>query len=69
MAILHAQYGPDVTKPFIRIFPVGAFGICLFDLVASLCLEKLGLVATLLLSYAVDIAYLVAVSRLVGVRQ
>ena len=65
MAILHARYGPDVTKPFIRIFPVGAFGICLFNLVASLCLVKLGLVATLVLAYAVDIAYLVVVARLV----
>ena len=69
MAILHAQYGPDVTKPFIRIFPVGAFGICLFNLVASLCLVKLGLLPTLVLAYAVDIVYLVAVSRLVGTRR
>jgi hypothetical protein len=63
MAILHAQYGADVTKPFIRIFPVGAFGICLFNVVASLVLVKLGLVPTLALAYAVDIAFLVLVSR------
>ena len=64
MAILHAQYGADVTRPFIRIFPAGAFGICLFNLVASLCLVKLGLVATLVLAYGVDLTYLVAVSRI-----
>jgi len=66
MAILHAQYGADVTKPFIRIFPMGAFGICLFNLVGSLVLVKLGLASALVLAYAVDIAYLalvVGVSR------
>jgi hypothetical protein len=64
MAILHYQYGADVIKPFIRIFPAGAFGICLFNLVASVCLVPLGLVATITLAYGVDIAYLIAVSRL-----
>jgi hypothetical protein len=64
MAILHYQYGADVIKPFIRIFPAGAFGICLFNLVASVCLVPLGLVATIALAYAVDIAYLIVVSRL-----
>ena len=61
MAILHAQYGADVTKPFIRIFPVGAFGICLFNLVGSLVLVRLGLAPALVLAYAVDIAYLALV--------
>jgi len=65
MAILHAQYGAHVTKPFIRIFPVGAFGICLFNLVASVCLVPLGLVPTLVLAYAVDIAYLAAISGII----
>ena len=64
MAILHYQYGADVVKPFIRIFPAGAFGICLFNLVASVCLVPLGLVATIALAYGVDIAFLIAVSRL-----
>ena len=63
MAILHAQYGADVTKPFIRIFPVGAFGICLFNLVGSLALVKLGLSLALVLAYAADIAYLILVLR------
>jgi len=64
MAILHAHYGSAVVLPFIRIFPVGAFGLCLFNLVAALCLERLGLVLTIALGYAVDIAYLLAVARL-----
>src|SRR5688572_6821004 len=69
MAILHYQYGADVVKPFIRIFPAGAFGLCLFNLVASVCLVPLGLTATLALAYAVDIAFLFAVSRLPRARQ
>jgi hypothetical protein len=31
MAILHHQYGADVIKPFIRIFPRRRLGICLFN--------------------------------------
>jgi len=64
MAILHYQYGAEVIKPFIRIFPAGAFGLCLFNLVASVCLVPLGLVATIALAYGLDIAYLIALSRL-----
>lgn len=64
MAILHAHYGSAVIQPFIRIFPVGAFGLCLFNLVAALGLERLGLVFTIVLGYSVDVAYLVAVARL-----
>jgi hypothetical protein len=62
MAILHAHYGSAVVQPFIRIFPAGAFGLCLFNLVAALCLERLGLGLTLALAYAVDIVYLAAVA-------
>jgi hypothetical protein len=64
LAILHYQYGADVIKPFIRIFPAGAFGICLFNLVASLGLLRLGLAAAIALAYAVDLAYLVIVFHL-----
>jgi hypothetical protein len=67
MAILHAQYGADVTKPFIRIFPVGAFGICLFNLVGSLVLVRLG--PALILAYAADIVYLALVVRVSRRRQ
>ena len=64
IVILHWHYGSDVIKPFIKRFPSGAFGVCLFNVVAFLCLERLGLVLTVVLAYAVDIAYVVAVARL-----
>jgi hypothetical protein len=69
MAILHAHYGVGVVKPFIKIFPAAAFGICLFNLVAWLALERLGLVATIALGYAVDIAYPAALHALRPTRQ
>jgi hypothetical protein len=62
MALLHARYGAEVTMPFIRMFPVGAFGICLFNLVAFWALARIGLPATIALAYAVDVAYLAAVA-------
>lgn len=62
MALLHARYGAAVIMPFIRIFPAGAFGICLFNLVASLTLARVGLLGTLALAYGADLVYLVAVA-------
>ena len=53
-----------MIKPFIKRFPSGAFGVCLFNLVAFLFLERLGLVITVTLAYAVDIAYVVLVGWL-----
>ena len=47
-----------------RLVPSGAFGVCLFNVVAFLCLERLGLALTVSLAYAVDIAYIVVVARL-----
>jgi hypothetical protein len=58
MVILHTHYGRVVVKPFIKTFPAGAFGICLFDLVAWLWLERIGLPLTVVLGYAVALAYL-----------
>ena len=52
IALLHARYGPAVIMPFIRMFPIGAFGICLFNLVASWTLERIGLPATIALARA-----------------
>ena len=40
------------------------FGVCLFNVVAFLLLERLGLVLTVLLAYTVDIAYVVLVAHL-----
>ena len=58
------HYGRDVVKPFIKTFPAGAFGICLFDLVAWLWLERIGLTLTVVLGYAVAVAYLTVVGWL-----
>jgi len=43
--------------PFIKRFPSGVFGVCLFNLVAFLWLEPLGLPLAVALAYGVDIAY------------
>lgn len=64
IVILHWHYGSDVIKPFIKRWPSGVFGVCLFNLVAFLCLERLGLTLTVTLAYAVDIAYVVLVGWL-----
>jgi hypothetical protein len=64
IVILHWHYGSDVIKPFIKRFPSGAFGVCLFNVVAFLCLERLGLALTVSLAYAFDIVYVVLVARL-----
>ncbi len=64
IVILHWHYGSDVIKPFIKRFPSGVFGVCLFNVVAFLCLERLGLVVTVALAYGLDIAYVVLVARL-----
>jgi hypothetical protein len=66
MVILHSHYGREVIKSFVKIFPAGIFGVCLFNLVAWLSLERLGLGLTIVLGYAVDIAYLVMVARVRG---
>ena len=64
IVILHWHYGSDVIKPFIKRFPSGVFGVCLFNVVAFLGLERLGLVVTVALAYSIDIAYVVLVARL-----
>jgi hypothetical protein len=66
MVILHSHYGREVIKSFVKIFPAGIFGVCLFNLVAWFSLERLGLGLTIVLGYAVDIAYLVMVARVRG---
>jgi hypothetical protein len=64
IVILHWHYGGDVIKPFIKRFPSGVFGVCLFILVAFLWLERLGLPLTVALAYGVDIAYVALVGWL-----
>ena len=64
IVILHWHYGSDVIKPFIKRFPSGVFGVCLFNVVAFMGLERLGLALTVPLAYGIDIAYVVLVARL-----
>ncbi len=66
MVILHSHYGREVIKSFVKMFPAGIFGVCLFNLVAWLSLERLGLGLTIVLGYAVGIVYLVMVARVRG---
>jgi hypothetical protein len=63
MAILHFHYGRQTIKPLVKLWPAGAFGICLFNLVAWLTTERLGVAATIVLGYAVDVLYLLALNR------
>jgi hypothetical protein len=62
MAILHFHYGAGTIEPMVKLWPAGAFGICLFNLAAWLTLTRLGLAGSLLVSYAVDAAYLIALN-------
>jgi hypothetical protein len=62
MAILHFHYGSQTIKPMVKLWPAGAFGICLFNLTAWITLVRLGLTTSLALSYAVDLLYLVALN-------
>jgi hypothetical protein len=42
-----------LSAGFIKIFPAGIFGVCLFNLVARLALERMGLASTIGLGYGV----------------
>ena len=64
IVILHWHYGSDVIQPFIKRFPSGVFGVVLFNVVAFLCLERLGLALAVPLAYGINIAYVVLVARL-----
>ena len=62
MAILHYHYGARTIEPMVKLWPAGAFGICLFNLAAWLTLARLGVVGSLMVSYVVDAAYLMALN-------
>jgi hypothetical protein len=62
MAILHFHYGSRTIEPMVKLWPQGAFGICLFNLAAWLTLVRVGLAGSLVVSYAVDLAYLLALN-------
>ena len=58
IAMLHFHYGADVVRAVVKVWPMGAFGICVFNLVAWLTVTRLGLVATVPLGYLADFIYL-----------
>lgn len=58
IAVLHFQYGFDVIRAMAKVWPIGVFGICVFNLVAWLTVAWLGLGASILLGYIADLAYL-----------
>ena len=62
MAILHFHYGSRTIEPMVKLWPQGAFGICLFNVAAWLTLVRLGLAGSLVVSYAVDVAYLLTLN-------
>jgi hypothetical protein len=62
VAILHYHYGSRTIEPMVKLWPVGAFGICLFNLAAWLTLVPLGLAGSLVVSYVVDAVYLGALN-------
>jgi hypothetical protein len=63
MAILHFHYGREAIRPIVKIWPVGAFGICLFNLTAWLATGPFGVTTAIALGYAVDLTYLAALTR------
>jgi uncharacterized membrane protein (GlpM family) len=62
MAILHFHYGRETIRPIVKIWPVGAFGICLFNLTAWLTTVRFGVTTAIALGYAVDLTYLAALT-------
>jgi len=43
----HFHYGVATIEPMVKVWPAGAFGICLFNLGAWLTLERFGIVGSL----------------------
>ena len=62
LAILHYHYGRETVRPMVKVWPAGAFGICLFNLTAWLLTARVGVAASVVLGYAVDIAFLTLVN-------
>src|SRR5262249_51342245 len=62
MAILHFHYGTRTIEPMVKLWPSGAFGICLFNLAAWVALPRVGLVGSLLASYVLVLAYLLTLN-------
>jgi hypothetical protein len=60
IAVLHFHYGRDVARGIVKVWPIGAFGICVFNLVAWLTVVRLGLTASVPLGYIADFIYLLS---------
>jgi hypothetical protein len=61
IAVLHFHYGLDVIRAMAKVWPIGVFGICIFNLIAWLTVARLGLAASILLGYIADLVYLLLV--------
>ena len=64
IALLHFHYGLDVARAIMKVWPLGAFGICVFNLVAWLTVVRLGLTASVPLGYVADFIYLLSFDAL-----
>jgi hypothetical protein len=64
IAVLHFHYGLDVARAITKVWPIGAFGICVFNLVAWLTVARLGLVASVPLGYLADFIYLLSLDAI-----
>jgi len=64
IAVLHFHYGLDVARATMKIWPIGAFGICVFNLVAWLTVARLGLSASVPLGYLADFIYLLSLDAI-----
>lgn len=58
IVVLHFHYGLDVIRAMAKVWPVGVFGICIFNLVAWATVARLGLPVSISLGYAADLGYL-----------
>jgi hypothetical protein len=64
IAVLHFHYGLDVARAALKVWPLGAFGICVFNLVAWMTVARLGLIASVPLGYIADFIYLLTLDAI-----
>jgi len=64
IAVLHFHYGLDVARATLKVWPIGAFGICVFNIVAWLTVGRLGLAASVPLGYLADFIYLLTLDAI-----
>src|SRR5262249_38678082 len=64
IAVLHFHYGLDVARAAVKVWPLGAFGICIFNLVAWLTVTPLGLALAVPLGYLAHFVYLLTLDAI-----